>query len=171
MLHCLSCNVKTKQKPNCLKRAKISVVLIILFMMSYQTFMLILFAFFTVAVYESSTRKTISWSVAVYNKTVSSQCNLISQIEQVQDKYHHPTINIEKGVSSNRKDIGRQHGCSPLFLYLSYWDSCLSYDHTTCLHVLNSLWWCQLQFSILFKTMFGSSLLPFVLQIVHLYLC
>ena len=54
--------------------------------------MLILFAFFTVAVYESSTRKTISWSVAVYNKTVSSQCNLISQIEQVQDNYYHPSI-------------------------------------------------------------------------------
>ena len=110
------------------------------FNMFSETSPRILLPFRIVALHESGIRKAISWSVEVYNKTVSSQCNLISQIEQVQDKYHHPTINIEKGVSSNRKDIGRQHGCSPLFLYLSYWDSCLSYDHTTCLHVLSSLW-------------------------------
>jgi hypothetical protein len=35
---------------------------------------------------ESSTRKAISWSVTVYNKTLSSQCNLTTQIEPVQDK-------------------------------------------------------------------------------------
>jgi hypothetical protein len=52
----------------------------------------ILLLFRIVALHESGIRKAISWSVAVYNKTVSSQCNLISQIEQVQDKYHHPTI-------------------------------------------------------------------------------
>ena len=62
------------------------------FVMFSETSPLILLPFRIVALHESGTRKVISWSVAVYNKTVSSQCNLISQIEQVQDKYHHPTI-------------------------------------------------------------------------------
>ena len=31
-------------------------------------------------------KKTISWSVTVYNKNVSSQCDLTAQIEQVQGK-------------------------------------------------------------------------------------
>ena len=90
-------------------------------MMFSETSPLILLPFRIVALHESGTRKAISWSVAVYNKTVSSQCNLIPQIEQVPDKYYHPTINIEKGVSSNRKDIGRQHGCSPLFFACIIW--------------------------------------------------
>jgi len=30
-------------------------------------------------------RRAIFWSVTVYNKNVSSQCNLPAQIEQVQD--------------------------------------------------------------------------------------
>jgi hypothetical protein len=72
---------KTKQQPNCLKRANISVVLIFVFAMSIQTSTLMLFAFFTVAVHESGTRKATSWSVTAYNKTVSSQCDFTSQSE------------------------------------------------------------------------------------------
>jgi hypothetical protein len=40
----------------------------------------------TVAQHESGTRKAISWSVTVYNKTLSSKCNLIAEIKPVQDK-------------------------------------------------------------------------------------
>jgi hypothetical protein len=34
----------------------------------------------TVAQHESGIRKAISWSVTVYNKTLSSKCNLIAEI-------------------------------------------------------------------------------------------
>ena len=49
---------------------------------------LILLPFLTVAQHEKATRKTISWSVTVYNKNLFSQCNLTAQIEPVQDKYY-----------------------------------------------------------------------------------
>ena len=55
-----------------------------------ETSSIILLPFRIVALHQSGTRKAISWSVAVYNKTVSSQCNLTSQIEQVHDKYYYP---------------------------------------------------------------------------------
>ena len=45
-----------------------------------------LFPFLTVALHESGTRKAISWSVIVYNKKLSCQCNLTVQIEPMQDK-------------------------------------------------------------------------------------
>ena len=61
-------------------------------MMFSETAPLTLLPFRIVALHESGTGKAMSWSLAVYNKTVSSQCNLISQIEQVHDKYFHPTI-------------------------------------------------------------------------------
>ena len=63
---CLSRNV-TKSK---IKGAETGVILIIFFIMSSQTSTLILFAFFTVALHESGTRKAISWVVTIYNKTV-----------------------------------------------------------------------------------------------------
>jgi len=44
--------------------------------------------------------------------------------------------NIEKGVSSNRKDIGRQHGCSPLFF------TCLIWIRVITLHVFTFLILC-----------------------------
>ena len=48
---------------------------------------LILLPFLSVAQHVSGTRKSIFWSVTVYNKKLSSQCNLTAQIEPVQDKY------------------------------------------------------------------------------------
>ena len=39
------------------------------------------------------TKKAIFRSVTVYDKNLSSQCNLLAQIEQVQDKYYFP-INV-----------------------------------------------------------------------------
>jgi hypothetical protein len=42
--------------------------------------------FLTVAQHESGTSKATYWSVTVYDKNVSSQCNLPAQTEQVQDK-------------------------------------------------------------------------------------
>ena len=42
----------------------------------------ILFPFRTIAQHESGTRKkTISWSVTVYKKTLSSQCKLIVELD------------------------------------------------------------------------------------------
>ena len=46
---------------------------------------LILLPFLTLAQHESGTRKTISWSVNEYSKHLSSQYNLLAQIEPVQD--------------------------------------------------------------------------------------
>ena len=57
--------------------------------------MLILLPFLSVAQQESGTRKVIFWSVTVYNKNLSSQCKLISQIEPVQDKIHFHLQDIE----------------------------------------------------------------------------
>ena len=48
----------------------------------------ILLPYTTVVQHELGTRKTISWPDTVYNKQISSQCNLtVLKIEQVQDKY------------------------------------------------------------------------------------
>jgi hypothetical protein len=47
----------------------------------------------------------------------------------------------------------------PCFILLVLWDSYYSCDDTTCVHVFSSM--------PRFKTVFGSYLLPFVLQIVH----
>ena len=56
-------------------------------MVSSVTSTLILLPFLTVSQHESSTRKTISWSVTIYSKNLSCQCNLTAQIpvEPVQD--------------------------------------------------------------------------------------
>jgi len=70
-----------KQQPNCLKRAETDIILIVL-MVSSVTSAPKLLLFLTVTQHESGTRKTISWSVTVYNKNLSSQCNLTAQIEQ-----------------------------------------------------------------------------------------
>jgi hypothetical protein len=40
----------------------------------------------TITLHESGTRKAISWTVTVYNKKISCQCNLLAQLEPVQDK-------------------------------------------------------------------------------------
>jgi len=53
---------------------------------SSVTSVLILLPFLPVAQQESGTRKAIFWSVTVYNKHLSSQCNLPAQTEPVQDK-------------------------------------------------------------------------------------
>ena len=55
-------------------------------MVTSVTSVLILLPFLTIAQHESGTSKATYWSVTVYNKNVSSQCNLPAQIEQVQDK-------------------------------------------------------------------------------------
>ena len=47
---------------------------------------LTLLPFLYVAKQESSTRKVILWSVTVYSKQLSSQCNLTAQIEPMRDK-------------------------------------------------------------------------------------
>jgi hypothetical protein len=44
-------------------------------------------AYLTVAQHEFGTRKTISWSVTVYNKDLSRQCYLTAQKESVEEKY------------------------------------------------------------------------------------
>ena len=49
---------------------------------------LILLPFLFVAQQEPGTRKAVIWSVTVYNKKLSSQCNLTAQIQQMQDKYY-----------------------------------------------------------------------------------
>jgi hypothetical protein len=46
----------------------------------------VLLALVAIAQHESGTRKAISWSVTLYNKNLSSQCNLTAQVEQAQDK-------------------------------------------------------------------------------------
>ena len=47
---------------------------------------LILNLFLTVALHASGTRKAIFWSVSVYSKDLSSQCNLTAKIKPVHDK-------------------------------------------------------------------------------------
>ena len=48
-------------------------------------FVFILLPFLTVAQHEIGTRRTISCSVTVYSKYLSSQFNLIAKIKQMQD--------------------------------------------------------------------------------------
>ena len=48
--------------------------------------MLILLQFLSVAQQDLGTRKAIFWSVTIYSKNLSSQCNLTAQLEQVHDK-------------------------------------------------------------------------------------
>ena len=51
-----------------------------------MTSVLILLQFLSVAQQELGTRKAIFWSVTIYSKNLSSQCNLTAQLEQVHDK-------------------------------------------------------------------------------------
>jgi hypothetical protein len=55
-------------------------------MVSSVTCTHLLLPLFTTLLHKSDTRKVISWSVTVYNKTLSSQYNLTAKIEPVQDK-------------------------------------------------------------------------------------
>ena len=82
LILCLSCNVKkSKQKPNYPKRAETSIVLIIFNGVLYHI------CTYTESVSHCcSTWKAISWSVSVYSKDLSSQCNLTAKIKPVQDK-------------------------------------------------------------------------------------
>ena len=75
-----------KQLPNCLKIAEASVVLNVFKGASYLTSALTLLPFLSVPKQESNTIKAILWSVTVYNKQLSGQCNSTAQIEPVQDK-------------------------------------------------------------------------------------
>jgi hypothetical protein len=75
-----------KQLPHCLKIAEISVVLSVFKGVICYVSVYILLPFLAIAQHESGTRKAIFWSVTVYNKNVSSQCNLAAQIEPVHDK-------------------------------------------------------------------------------------
>jgi hypothetical protein len=72
------------QPPNCLKRAKTSAILIAFdYVTGFCEVSAYTVAFFTM---NQLLEKTISWSITVYNKNLSSQCNLTPQIEPVQDK-------------------------------------------------------------------------------------
>ena len=51
---------------------------------------IILLSFLIVTQREPGTSKTISLSVTVYNKHLSSQCNVTIQIEQVQENVIYP---------------------------------------------------------------------------------
>jgi hypothetical protein len=53
--------------------------------------MFILLTSLTIA-HESGTRKAMLWSVTVYYKNISSQCNLTAQIKSVQAKIVYLTI-------------------------------------------------------------------------------
>ena len=81
----LAISKSPKQKTNDLKIAETNVVLNV-FKATSVTSALILLSFLSVAQQESGTRKDIFWSVTVYIKNLSSQCNLTAQIEPVQDK-------------------------------------------------------------------------------------
>jgi hypothetical protein len=72
---CLSCNVKKHKTTAKLSKKSRNQHCSKFFMVSSMTSTLILLLFLTVAQHESGTRKTISWSVTVYNNTLSSQCN------------------------------------------------------------------------------------------------
>ena len=52
-------------------------------MASSVTFVFILLLFFTIAQHGSGTIKTISWLETVYNKQLSSQCNLTAQLKDL----------------------------------------------------------------------------------------
>ena len=74
------------QLPNCLKRKKKQASFSSFLMVSSVKSVRILLPFLTVAQHESGIRKAISWSVSLYYKNVSSQCNLTAQIVSVQIK-------------------------------------------------------------------------------------
>ena len=84
MYSAMSKSNKKKQLLSCLKRAETSVVLIVFTVSSVKS-ALVLLLFIIVTQYESGTRTTISWSVTLENKHLTSQCFLTTQTEQVQD--------------------------------------------------------------------------------------
>ena len=83
----------SKQLQNFLKTAETSVVLNFS-KASSVTSALTLLPFLSVPQQESGTRKAIFWSVTVYNKNLSSQCNLIALIEPMQDKIDYKYIRL-----------------------------------------------------------------------------
>jgi len=80
-----------KQLSNCLRREETSVVLIVFdyVLCEVRAYKLISINAVNVSYRLSKWigyQKTISWSVIKYSKTLSGQCNVTAQIEQVQDK-------------------------------------------------------------------------------------
>jgi hypothetical protein len=71
-----------KQLPNCLKIAETSVILNVFKGVICDA----LLPFLSVTQQESGTRNAIFWSVTIYKKKLSSQCNLTAKIEPEQDK-------------------------------------------------------------------------------------
>jgi hypothetical protein len=94
-------------------------------MVSSMMSALILLPFLTISQHESGSRKSISWSVTVYNKNLSSQCNMTAQIEPLQDKlclscnvwqyYIRLTLKKDDKHTSHSKEILRaSYSCSAL---------------------------------------------------------
>ena len=83
-----------------------------------------LLPFLTIVQHESGTRRTISQSVTLYNKKISSQCNLTAQIEPLRDK--------KKTASDLYKkiDISTTYTCTSL---TTSWSSASANTFTSCL--------------------------------------
>ena len=76
------------QLSDCLERAETSVVLVVSNFVLYHVHVYTVIVF-TIALHESGTRKAMSWSVTVYNKQLSNQCNLTAQIAPEQDIFYY----------------------------------------------------------------------------------
>lgn len=49
--------------------------------------LIIMLPFLIISLQESGTRKTVSWTITVYDKHLYIQCNLTARIETIQGKY------------------------------------------------------------------------------------
>ena len=97
---CSPCNVKKpKTTGNLSKKAETNAVQTVFDNVLYHVCALL-----TVALHESGTRKILSLSVTIYNKKLSSQCNMTAQIEPVQDKKK--VFNVSCILNSLPAEIG-----------------------------------------------------------------
>ena len=74
-VYCIYPPMSKKINPNQQQNCLISVVLIVFLWCPLRSPRICTVTVPTVALHESGTSKAISWSVVVYNKTVSGQCN------------------------------------------------------------------------------------------------
>jgi hypothetical protein len=62
---------------------------LLLMMFSIMSALIILLPYLTIALHESGTRTAILWSMTVYNKNLSSQCNFTAQTELALDNINY----------------------------------------------------------------------------------
>jgi hypothetical protein len=117
--------------PNCREKTETNVSLIAYNCVLYHVRA---HRFLPFTLHAPSIRKAISWSVTVYNKTLSSQCNVTAPTEPAQDKKEYLSI-VGKytiyfhSLQNRQENFDRDSNVSTvkILIYISFFNNCFGY--------------------------------------------